>query len=116
MGPRIDREPAKALSRFGISMRRSNPPSRDRRIKLRIFIIRDSLFREHPDARGVIAGIPSNCAQAPAADLQQFRKRQAVEGFINKAEHLRRIATPHGQTDQTFLSMTCIAYLTIFVK
>ncbi len=116
MRPRIDREPAEALSPLGTSMRRSNPSSRDRRRNLPTFIIRGSSFRVHPDARGIIVGIPSKRAQASASDLQHFKERQVVECFINKTKHFRRIATPYDKTAQTFPSVARIACLTVRLK
>ncbi len=116
MRPRIDREPAEALSTFGTSMRRSNPSSRDRRRILPAFIIRGSSFRVHPDARGIIAGSASKRAQARVSDLQHFKERQVVECFINKTKHFCRIATPYDMTAQTFPSVARVARLTVYLK
>ncbi len=70
----------------------------------------------HPDARGIIVGIPSKRAQASASDLQHFKERQVVECFINRTNHFRRNATPYDKTAQTFPSMARIACLIVCLK
>ena len=75
-------------------------------------------FRDEVEARKAEAVIPSNPSRARKHPLDKdiYKERHLVECAINKLKQFRRIATRYEKTAASFLAMTIIAAIVLWLR
>jgi transposase len=68
-------------------------------------------------AQGGVPVIPPRaCSARVGYDEHLYKERHLVECLINKLKQFRRVATRYDKTDLSYVSMICLAAMTIWMR